>query len=959
MNRCFDINLNTAPGWTEGDSWDYCNPAQELGNIYSRKYDNDDGENLYRLETGDNFYIACSETNIRDWWPETTPFTFDVDGVASGEISFYYGIQVGDSEINFKVNADAPYMVGDGGTLYQLDADYHRYYGLRVRGYDRAIQLQSESYGLTIDSAVTNKTQLIDTNGHSLNGAKLSKITRINADSKFLVVPQNSNDVSLQGFHCEGEGDIGLVVEEGHSKVIIAAGEIKNDNHDFKDSNETLTGLYIGESANEAVVIDMRIRGFSGPSHEFHCPVNTEGLTSYYSGAGVYFGKGGKARDCMVSWLRQIEGDSYAYYANGDLELNNCGCLLDETGGLAAIVLAEGATATINGGKYRLNIPMPFLTALGDATAILNNVTINGVLYNTTLDFRRGESWLGTKAQETTEALPVYANQTLYLPFMQIPNLVNAISVQGSDRPFEKILRLPSGASIAPTSLGSMRYIPGDAYLGIETPVEDFVRFSTEDQIFVHRFIIHPSPEVSAKLISPDALSGSGWSKNGERYTANNSSSALSASYSFEAGEIYQISLKIEGRTSGGVVPSIGSAQGQYSHYVEGTEVWLIRAPSNATSVSIAGQSFTGDVLNCYVRKLIRTETPAVPELEATVIGSDVNLEWFIVPQARIRDTENQVYITGELNGTRDGYFNGDNSGHFLFENTYSNGKKSAVNIRGGDSLEVWRMKVTGGYTGSSSTWQTAITADQNNGPYMALMQVCYLTADLGLNSNQGNYNGPTNNSDILLSNGLSSEEVIEARAYVLGLDGSNASDGIADIKKHMDFNHCSSVGGYRPYRVHNFGGSLICNSSVIRTYGTKEAFAPTHARSIIELWNASVDGERCVTNDQMKSQVNGEGFHYSTAGVVGSFRDSVFTLKSYPTINDYCRVAMTDMQFEYSSDGGANWQSLAVPDVGLPGVVGCFKRTLNLASGNYQIRCRCLNGALIGDWSNLISITI
>ena len=67
----------------------------------------------------------------------------------------------------------------------------------------------------------------------------------------------------------------------------------------------------------------------------------------------------------------------------------------------------------------------------------------------------------------------------------------------------------------------------------------------------------------------------------------------------------------------------------------------------------------------------------------------------------------------------------------------------------------------------------------------------------------------------------------------------------------------------------------------------------------------------------------------------------------------------MTDMEFEYSTDSGSTWQNLNVPQVGLPGVVGAFKRTINFSSGTYKIRCRCLNGALVGAWSNTISITV
>ena len=41
-------------------------------------------------------------------------------------------------------------------------------------------------------------------------------------------------------------------------------------------------------------------------------------------------------------------------------------------------------------------------------------------------------------------------------------------------------------------------------------------------------------------------------------------------------------------------------------------------------------------------------------------------------------------------------------------------------------------------------------------------------------------------------------------------------------------------------------------------------------------------------------------------------------------------------------------------------GLITGLKTTFkNFSSGTYKIRCRCLNGALTGAWSNTISITV
>ena len=108
-----------------------------------------------------------------------------------------------------------------------------------------------------------------------------------------------------------------------------------------------------------------------------------------------------------------------------------------------------------------------------------------------------------------------------------------------------------------------------------------------------------------------------------------------------------------------------------------------------------------------------------------------------------------------------------------------------------------------------------------------------------------------------------------------------------------------------------------------------------------------------------MDDQVNADHTYFPTAGAIGVYRESISLLKTYPTIDDLGRVAMTDMEFEVSSDNGSSWATLNVPNVGLPGVLGAFKRTINFSSGTYKIRCRCLNGALIGAWSNEITVTV
>ena len=159
--------------------------------------------------------------------------------------------------------------------------------------------------------------------------------------------------------------------------------------------------------------------------------------------------------------------------------------------------------------------------------------------------------------------------------------------------------------------------------------------------------------------------------------------------------------------------------------------------------------------------------------------------------------------------------------------------------------------------------------------------------------------------------------------------------------------------------RTHKHGCVTLANNEYVQGYGTREVFSPTHSAAYFEIWNCTVDGVRCVTVPQMNDQKKDSSYYFEGRGVLGGNRSSIEVLKTYPTLDDLNRAVMTDMEFEVSSNGGSSWSPLDVPNVGLPGVIGCFKRSINFTSGTYQIRCRCLNGALTGAWSNTISITI
>ena len=963
INRLFDVNLKVAENWTQGEDWVECNPVQDINAVYHRIYSDSEGENPnYRIERGDNFYIGSHPSEVRDWIPRTTPWNFDIDEATEGAwFSFYFGLQVGESEIDTSLDNHSPWIINAPAEFILLSADYHRFYSVKLKDSQNFLTLTKDNRGTEIHGAILSNAGLIDTRGYRMFDWVLRSLTFIKTLLKALDIPIGSSNVSMQGFDITGSGDIGIAVRAGHSEIEIVGGKIINENNLFAENPTPFIGVHL-EQGSKAVVRYVETQGFSDEGFRFECPVDVKGLTSSYDCKGIHFSETSTARDCMVSWTRRVQGDGFAYEFKKDGELNNCGCNLDETSGLGVIVGHAGSTITINGGDYKALAPLPFVYARGASTFILNNVTVNGELYNETVVLSEGESWRGVKATVTDDVLPVYANKTLSLPYMHIPQMDNAVSVQGAENAFSSQIDLPSGARIVPTEDGSLRYMPLDAWLHLDPGEEaiDYFRYSTENFIYMHRFKILPSPEVGAKVIQPDAFIGSGWSKSGGNYYANSTSNPLSASYNFEEGEVYQISLKLVDIESGSVTPKIGSAVGQYSHSLEGTEVWLIRAPANATQVQITASGYKGNVQNIYVRKLLRTETPAVPELSATVNGNDVNLMFDVLPVTRLKDLYTaDIYLSGVLEqNERDGHRSNNPTAHYLAENVVVRNRRNGINLRGAESLEVYKMDFIGGYEGNQETWQTAVTGDLY-GPFVKEQQLHFCDVDLLLDSNFGNYNSRFGNSDCFVVNGAyHGEDAFKYSVNIYGCDLKNGSDSVTDLKKRSEINHSRYEGACKMLRTHSKGSATVANTEFVRTSGVREVFSPSHSSPYIEIWNCAVDGVRCVSTDQLQNQPKGFGT-YSTYSPVRIRAKLVHVLKTYPTMKDLCRAAMTDMEFEVSSDGGSNWSPLSVPNTGLPGVVGCFKRTLNFSSGTYQIRCRCLNGALVGAWSNIVSITV
>ena len=127
LNRLFDINLSTYDGWTIGQDWNDCNPALDINTVYHRIYnDSPEGDPNYRIERGDNFYIAAHPSQVKDWAPRTAPWYFDIDEAKAGAwFSFYFGLQRGEDEIDVGLDNHSPWIINAPSQFIMLSADYH------------------------------------------------------------------------------------------------------------------------------------------------------------------------------------------------------------------------------------------------------------------------------------------------------------------------------------------------------------------------------------------------------------------------------------------------------------------------------------------------------------------------------------------------------------------------------------------------------------------------------------------------------------------------------------------------------------------------------------------------------------------------------------------------------------------------------------------------------------------
>lgn len=484
--------------------------------------------------------------------------------------------------------------------------------------------------------------------------------------------------------------------------------------------------------------------------------------------------------------------------------------------------------------------------------------------------------------------------------------------------------------------------------------------------------LIKASEQVGPHLHDDGDLSGTNWAHSDGVYTHTPGSTApLSMALPVAEGKVCQIACTMTGRTAGSVTPQIagdGTNAADYELPADGREVWWIRVPAGSPVVDIVPTSdFDGGIGVVFIQEVLTSGAVPVPVLSAVGGTGEVTLRFDVPPASGYRsDNETPDFtVTGTLAetaeyGTR--FNSGETTGRVLVADGAATARRDAVSIRCAlEWLEVLRLSVVGGYSGASEAFQYGIS-DSDTEPVRQFIAY-HGRIDLGLSPNGGDYGAQ--NSDCMVMNTNDDDRQWTTAGYVMGYRLEGASDGCLDTKKWTHANHVTMVGGHRTVRNHHAGHVHLHNFVLAQVQDSQSAIRQIGPRGYWQLWNGRVDGVRVVSATQLAALIpdvksggafSGIGAYSSETG--GSL-ENLWAAKSLPRIPSVARANMTDMEFEVSPAGEDSWQALDVPDVGLPGVLGAFERTVAMDPGDWKVRPRCRNGADTGAYGNTVTFTV
>ena len=435
---------------------------------------------------------------------------------------------------------------------------------------------------------------------------------------------------------------------------------------------------------------------------------------------------------------------------------------------------------------------------------------------------------------------------------------------------------------------------------------------------------------------------------------------------------VYQIAVEVDNLTTGSLSVALGSNTADHSIDGNYSDVFLLTANSANQSLNInLTPDFDGTIESVSVRKLVKKSGNAAPinaVLASSTVTGQLDIEWRVSPRSKFTDTLTPVETeTGVLNFSDEfGVRRGSEITSMHVYDATSTAKRSAVSLKGGDWIQCENVYVTGGYPETSSSWkfQTGFIFCDTNEESMDNMQLINCNTDLLLPPMPDNY--VTQNSDGLVNN--NGIDAYFQRLYMVDVSVRNIADGGFDNKNTAFGTLCEVIGGRRCKRSHSDTHDVYAYSRFEEVEETECAFHFTDAKGKTSVFNSYHTGlsgtKRIVSNDQLLNLFDKNGRFNTTPAIAtddsgGGGTKGLMVLKTAPKIPDFAYVNATRYEFQISVDGGSNWSPLIVSYTNNHNLCGANKRTIDIAAGNYTVRCRSWYHDAVSAWTTSSEVTV
>lgn len=416
---CVDINLDRTPIDADGGWWNDPLGWENWITAFNRRGDSD------------HFHIGCDPQRLRDRRTYERTFELTASGSTDGRLYLKCG-NIG-SRFEPSASQDSWWFIGvrtspmrrqayRGVTLFKVTGDRLNLEGIKARDYDTVLDFENAindsavlntvcrnaTFGLRFRNSVNDLTlnqivgrditaSLIRLEGNVTNSS-ITNITLLNTNVEdgeaigIRLLGSNNQNVKISDIVCGGQ----------HDHYI--GDEPKSPYHDGSEYSPYTQGEVLAIEGGFGIVIE-RVIGFNCTDRLIDCKAQCE-----ISDSGGVIAKRGItmwadnsiATNCVIKTptnYGNTPATAYLVLGNNS-KLLNCFAHMLTRGNSATIIVGKGANILIKGGEYIQNSENPYLqlgasgSGTGPTTVTLENVKINGTIYNTSVTLNTpGDKW--------------------------------------------------------------------------------------------------------------------------------------------------------------------------------------------------------------------------------------------------------------------------------------------------------------------------------------------------------------------------------------------------------------------------------------------------------------------------------------------------------------------------------------------------------------------------------------